>query len=266
MEPENFVDKTPLRTSNASNFYASIGWGTRYQTVNNVAQLRRNTYWRISINGRKDPCDLSNVCVGNYLPQIRSTNSETAKYNSDVIIRNQDIIGRLPVPQYNEAGISQSTVEFNTSVMPETLGDNQNETYAILYVSDVDKINIEFSADMIGTRYYKLMTESGTVISEGVVGNRVYTFSYPFNENLVLSYGADDTGTKTDTYAKEKINRNTLVYGASGSGKENFITTLTVRPRTAQIFLSGMVRWLSSIREEKVQQMIRIKLQHRENC
>ena len=213
MEPENFVDKTPLRTSNASNFYASIGWGTRYQTVNNVAQLRRNTYWRISINGRKDPCDLSNVCVGNYLPQIRSTNSETAKYNSDVIIRNQDIIGRLPVPQYNEAGISQSTVEFNTSVMPETLGDNQNETYAILYVSDVDKINIEFSADMIGTRYYKLMTESGTVISEGVVGNRVYTFSYPFNENLVLSYGADDTGTKTDTYAKEKINRNTLVYG-----------------------------------------------------
>ena len=213
-EPENFVEGSkPISTSNASNFYASIGWGTRYQTVNNVPQIRRNTYWRISINGRKDPCDLSNICVGNYLPQIRSTNSETAKYNSDLSIRNQDIIGRLPVPKHNESGISLSTVEINTSVMPQTMGDKENETYAILYVSDVDKINIEFSADMIGTRYYKLMTESGTVISEGVIGNRVYTFSYPFKENLVLSYGAEDTGMKTDTYAKEKLNRNTSVYG-----------------------------------------------------
>ena len=209
MEPANFTDGSKINRSTASKFYESLGWGTRLQS----SKLRRNTYWRISLNGRKDACELDNICKGNYLPQIRSTNSETTKYNSDASIKNQEIVGRLPVPKFDAASISLSPVPLDTVVMPDTLGDKENETYALLYVSDVDKINLEFSADMIGTSYYKLMTESGTVISEGVIGNRVYTFSYPFNENLVLSYGADDTGITTDTYAKEKINRSTMVYG-----------------------------------------------------
>ena len=212
-EPESFKDGGSINASNASSFYATMNWGVRRQSVSGKYMLRRNTYWRISLNGRKDDCESAGVCSGNYLPQVRSTNSETSKYNNDTNIKNQEIVGRLPVPQYDASSISLDTVQLNTSVMPSTLGDKENETYAILYVSDVDKINLEFSADMIGTRYYKLATESGKVISEGVVGSRVYTFTYAFDENLVLTYGAEDTGMTTDTYAREKINRSTGVYG-----------------------------------------------------
>ena len=197
------------KCSKASDFYSEMAWGTRWQS----SKIRRNTYWRISLMGRTDILEVSGTCNGNYLPQIRSVNNETTYYTSDWNIRNQDIIGRLPIPVYVNTDGAMNQVNLDMSVVPESLGDANYETYAILYASDVDKINLEFSADMIGTRYYVLMTESGTIIDEGVIANRVYTYSYPFNENLVLSYGSEDTGFVSDTYLKERINRSTGVYG-----------------------------------------------------
>ena len=50
MEQANFSDGNTINSSTASKFYESLGWGTRLQS----GKLRRNTYWRISLNGRKD--------------------------------------------------------------------------------------------------------------------------------------------------------------------------------------------------------------------
>lgn len=193
----------------ASNFYSEICWGARVSG----SKLLRNTYWRISLDGRVDANERDGSCVGNYLPQVRGSAAEKSAYNKDYVIIHQEKVGRLNIPRHTSFVRSNNTISVDNSVIVQSSGDKNNDTYAVLYVSDVDKINLEFSADMIGTKYYILTTESGKVIDEGVVSHRVYTFTYPFNENLVLTYGAEDTGMKSDTYTKEKINRNIMVYG-----------------------------------------------------
>ena len=193
----------------ASNFYSELLWGARVSG----SKLLRNTYWRISLDGRVDANDVGGKCVGNYLPQIRSTNAESSAYNRDVSILRQNSVGRLPIPQHVSFVRGNNGVTPDNSVIVQSSGDRNNGTYAILYVSDVDKINVEFSADMIGAKYFVLTTESGKVIDEGVVAHRVYTYTYPFDENLILTYGAEDTGMTSDTYTKEKLSKNIMVYG-----------------------------------------------------
>lgn len=186
----------------AGNFYSSIGWSLAYNK-NEKDYVNRNNFWRVSVgdipNGSGGTKGLGNkyeatkADTGTYLPQSRD--STTGSYAYDRNIKQQNIVGRLPLPRDKNAARLITT---GSNYALRTL----ETTYGILYASDIDKINVEFSADLVNAGYY-ILKSGDTIIAKEVIKDRVTTFSYAFNENLTFEYGfLKDTTLSEDIILK----------------------------------------------------------------
>ena len=173
----------------ASNFFSSVGWTLAYTGTASYGYVNRNTYWGASVGnipngsggttGLRNRYDPNVYDSGSYLPIIRE--ATTTMYNKDNLVQKQFTLSRLPLPRDKETA---RTLNLTSSYNLRQI----EETYGILYASDVDKINIEFSEDLIHNGYYVLKS-GNNVISKEVIKERVTTFSYAFNENLTFEYG-----------------------------------------------------------------------------
>lgn len=174
----------------AGNFYSSIGWSLAYNK-DEKDFVNRNTFWRVSVGdipdgsggtkglGNKYEATVTKADTGTYLPQCRD--STTGAYKNDRNIKKQEIVGRLPLPRDKNAARLITTGSTYALRTLET-------TYGILYASDIDKINVEFSSDLVNAGYYVLKS-GDNIIAKEVIKDRVTTFSYAFNENITFEYG-----------------------------------------------------------------------------
>ncbi len=175
----------------ASGFYRALGWSLSWLNDASQDYVSRDTSWRVSVGdipvegsvgqtrGMKNKYETAGYDTGTYLPQPRG-NSQTRMYKDDLNIQMQETVPRLPLPR------DKNVVRLNTIAAGfDWFGI---DTYGILYASDVDTVNVEFSEDLIGVGYYTLKS-GNTIIAQEAITDRCMTFSYGFNENLTLDYG-----------------------------------------------------------------------------
>lgn len=180
----------PVKAANRSSFFwRSVGWSLKYQNDKDQDYVNRDTSWRISIGdiptgtgstrGMKNKYEATGSDTGTYLPQIRE--AANRMYANDTLIKTQETISRLPLPRdKNDARTLALTSGYSLRSI-ET-------TYGMVYASDIDKINVEFSSDLVDNGYYVLKA-GNTVIAKEVIKERVTTFSYAFDENITFEYG-----------------------------------------------------------------------------
>ena len=168
-------------------FYRTADW-LKYSTDKLLDYTGRNTYWRVSIGdvkdgsdtrGLKDQYESTGENTGTYLPQVREKIDR--KYKQDALIRMQESVCRLPLPR--DTGVARTLMLSSGYSMRAS-----ETTYGMVYASDIDKVNVEFSNDLLNAGYFTLKA-GDTVIANKVITQRTYTFSYPYNQNLTFDYG-----------------------------------------------------------------------------
>ena len=211
----------------ASMFYRNIGWGLNHTNSINNNYANRNTVWAMSIGnvcmnskgemknvssatsddtvgGMKNEYESTKYDTGSYLPQIRSATN--TKYANDYSIKLQNTVARLPLPKDDNCARGvMSTLSLRGPVY---------ETYGMVYASDVDKINLEFSYDLIGDGYYILKVD-GVEVAKEIISQRVYTYDYDFVGDIILEYGTltDVTLDESKLYLGNNANElNNLIY------------------------------------------------------
>jgi len=191
-----------VTTSNmdCANMYRSLYFNNRsdYKKCNTLAG---NSYRYVILT--KDVTSLSapytSYCSAagiSYMPHVRySTDGSSV---NDYVTNKQVSEGiNVPIP----SGYPERTTTFSllgVSMMP---ADN----YGILYLSDVDRVNLEFGSDLIDSGYY-VLKYNGEVVDRQIIRQRVYTYSYDGMANLELCYGNADVGYFKDghyDYQKE---------------------------------------------------------------
>ena len=190
------------RHNRAAMYYRNIGWTLSYDKNNSGNQyVNRNTVWAASVKGLKDPYEASGANIDNYLPQIRSATN--TKYANDLSITLQNKVARLPLPK-DDACVRLPLNNLTVS-MPEI------ETYGMVYASDVDKINVEFSSDLVKNGYF-VLTVGGVEVANMEITERVYTFSYGFNDTVVLEYGSNSEKIATTSFDAKDLANRIMVY------------------------------------------------------
>ena len=187
LDGSQFVDSNK-KHNKTSVFYRTLGWSLSWLNNSDADYVGRDTYWRISVGdipdgsttrGMKDKYEATGANTGTYLPQVRE--ATTRKYQDDAVVKMQETICRLPLPR--DKGVAR-TLNISSGYnmrMRET-------TYGMVYASDIDKINVEFSNDLVDNGYFTLKA-GDEVIANKVITQRTYTFSYPYNQNLTFEYG-----------------------------------------------------------------------------
>ena len=142
-----------------------------------------------------------------YLPHVRiNTGNSTI---NDWLLRYQSKMRlALPIPQ-GEFDVNRPAIV----TMNFSLRGRRTQTYGTVYQSDVDKINLEFSEDLLftedaATGGYFILYSGDEVVDCQLIHKRVYTYNYDYQDNLKLCYGYADTG-----YYKECMEAQGLVYG-----------------------------------------------------
>ena len=181
-------------------FYRTLDW-LKYSSKENEDFLNRDTYWRISIG----EVELSDGTIrslydkyedtgntGTYLPQVREKASGTGyMYSKDTVIEMQESVCRLPLPR--DQGTAR-TLNLTSGYSMRAI----ETTYGVVYPVDVNKINVEFSNDLVDAGYFTLKA-GDTVIANKVITQRTYTFTYPYNQNITFEYGfLTDTSLEED--------------------------------------------------------------------
>ena len=173
----------------ASVFYRTAGWSLSWLNDANYDYVGRDSSWRVSVGdvpkdgggtrGLKNKYEATGSDTGTYLPQPRE--AATRAYKNDALIKVQDEVCRLPLPRdKNDA----RTISLSTGFG----GRMVDTTYGTVYASDIDKLNAEFSSDLVDKGYFTLKA-GGNVIAHEVITQRTYTFSYPFNQTITFEYG-----------------------------------------------------------------------------
>ncbi|MCI5620129.1 MAG: hypothetical protein MR355_00970 [Lachnospiraceae bacterium] len=230
----------------AERFWRNMGWNSLYFV--NGTNRNRDYYWRLTIDELQDSYEASRKDSGNYLPQCRSNNK--LAYTSDWLIQQQCELngamvdgtntGRLPIPQLQIVIPARPEATSLVTAVPDTTGSITMNTigaaapgtagYGILYASDVDAVNAEFSKDLVDNGYFILKSGSKVVAKERIT-QRAYSFRYGFDSKLTLIYGTFADSTLEDSedglwnadnlvqqgeeiYTKEKLARRIMVYGS----------------------------------------------------
>jgi len=136
-----------------------------------------------------------------YLPHARINSAASAI--SDWLTKYQSTMRMaLPVPQ----GTFEERVE-TASTRTMSLRARPIQTYGVLYQSDVDKITVEFSEDLLSGGYFILYC-GGEIVDHQLINKRAYSYTYDYQEDLKLCYGYVDQ----DLYI-ELMEEEGLVYG-----------------------------------------------------
>ena len=184
----------------ASVFYRSIGWSLSFLDKAAQDYVSRDSAWRVSVGdvdsaagkrGLYNKYETLAKDTGTYLPQPRQATN--VMYAKDVLIKEQESVCRLPLPRDTELARPMGN-DYATFGMRSV--DN---TYGMVYASDVDKLNLEFSKDLVDNGYFVLKS-GDTVIAKEVITQRAYTVSYPYNVSLTFEYGflTDNTLDETE--------------------------------------------------------------------
>ncbi len=184
----------------ASVFYRTAGWSLSWLNDANQDYAGRDQSWRVSVGdvpkdgggtrGLKNKYEATGSDTGTYLPQLRE--AATRPYKNDALIKVQDEVCRLPLPRDKADARTMSLSTGFGGRMVET-------TYGTVYASDIDKLNVEFSSDLVDEGYFTLKA-GGNVIAHEIITQRTYTFSYPFNQTITFEYGfLKDTELEEDT-------------------------------------------------------------------
>ena len=176
-------------SNKASVFYRTAGWSLSWLNDANEDYAGRDSSWRVSVGnvsrdgggtrGLRNKYEATGYDTGTYLPQPRE--NATRPYKNDALLKVQEEICRLPLPRDNADARTLSLSTGFSGRMIET-------TYGTVYASDIDKLNVEFSSDLVDEGYFTLKAD-GNVITHEVITQRTYTFSYPFNQTLTFEYG-----------------------------------------------------------------------------
>lgn len=155
-----------------------------------------------------------------YLPHIRVLeNANVLNVNTDLMVRKQsDLKLALPIPVYN-APARASISTFSLGELPET--------YAIVYPVDADRVNVEFSQDLVDYDGYFTLSYGDREVVRQLIEKRVYTFSYDYGKNLTLTYGVADLEGFAELTAEADGGASAELAagedgGVSGSGKNIF--------------------------------------------
>lgn len=132
-----------------------------------------------------------------YLPHLRVNTSNNAI--SDQLVRTQSKYQvALPVPVWNS--LPRETI---TALSRRF----QRNTYAIIYPVDADKVNVEFSQDLVDNGGYFILSYGNEKVDKQLITKRVYTYTYDYQAGLKLQYGtADAIGFTEDMEAAGKVN------------------------------------------------------------
>ncbi len=182
LDANGYLNK-PLADQRAILFYRQVQNGFTGSYNANMTELARGDYWRISLKNMRDKFEDSGRDQEDYLPQMRS--GTNTKYSADYCIRQQSQImtgtaepGRLPIPTYDTARAA--------STMYALTGETS--MYGIIYASDVDKVNVEFSKDLQECGYFILKSGKDVITKQKIV-DRVMSFTFDYNDKLTLTWG-----------------------------------------------------------------------------
>ncbi len=180
---------TDSKHNRASVFYRTAGWSLSWLNDANYDYAGRDSSWRVSVGdvpkdgggtrGLKNKYEATGSDTGTYLPQPRE--AATRPYKNDALLKVQDEVCRLPLPR--------DKADARTLMLSTGFGGRMIETtYGTVYASDIDKVNVEFSSDLVDEGYFTLKA-GDTVIAHEKITQRTYTFSYPFNKTITFEYG-----------------------------------------------------------------------------
>lgn len=124
-----------------------------------------------------------------YLPHVRvNSYADAVGFTYDKFLQKQSNLGiALPIPEWTATTPRPDTTTL--SLRPVA------QTYATIYPVDADRINVEFSQDLVDCGGYFTLSYGGEVISKQLITKRVYTYSYDYAKNLKLTYGYADLET-----------------------------------------------------------------------
>ena len=122
-------------------------------------------------DGRMEETD-TGINTGTYLPQVREKASGIDyMYSKDTVIKMQESVCRLPLPR-DTADVSR--LNLTSGYRMRAL----EETYGIVYPSDVNKINVEFSNDLVDAGYFTLKAgDTVTVTVSRALSEETFTAS-----------------------------------------------------------------------------------------
>lgn len=162
--------------------FAALGWIK--SNPNQTATMKGDNY-RLLYSGADNQTewntlgDASTYRGKDYLPHLRSKSI----FAGDTLIKKQSDLGiALPIPEWSAAARATTAA----------LSLDGAESYAVIYPVDADKINVEFSQDLVDAGGYFTLVYGSSVIDKQLITKRVYTYSYDYLKNLKLSYGTAD--------------------------------------------------------------------------
>jgi hypothetical protein len=208
----------------AAMFYRNMGWSLTYKAsegdyvnraflwavyVGNVCKTSSGVMKNLAdmasgdiVTGLKNSLEVGGIDPGTYLPQVR--NSTSSKYANDYCMKMQNRLDKLPVPK-DDSCVRKPLQELSTESAPE------NVTYGYVYASDVDKINVEFSNDLVGKGYFTLKV-NGIEVAKQIITERTYTFSYNFKDIVEFEYGVNNVPKDSVTYEADDLINTAIVY------------------------------------------------------
>lgn len=144
-----------------------------------------------------------------YLPHVRTNSTISSPVDNQT--RRQWSEGiRLPIP-----GNGESTARARTMSLRRT-----EETYGIAYPVAADKINLEFSSDLVEAGGYFTLRYGNKIVARELITKRVYTYTYDYAKNLTLAYGFAETGESDEAGNETSVNGTASAEnGMSASGK-----------------------------------------------
>ncbi|MBQ7924982.1 MAG: hypothetical protein IJ335_01655, partial [Lachnospiraceae bacterium] len=174
-------------------------WNVRLLTSDNLTKV--NTYhtllWRSNnyssdgmkgdfylnltadIPANKYPAEYADYYGKSYLPHVRINTGTNAQM--DILTRYQvekDI--RLPIP-----------IATSGFALLRTMHAGDASNYGMVYPTGVNTVNVEFGSELVDNGYYHLYY-GDTLLEQGLITERVLTYTYDYAADIRLEYGYAD--------------------------------------------------------------------------
>lgn len=150
-----------------------------------------------------------------YLPQLKiSTSNAPSTAINDYLTRYQ-VSNKMFLPIPTESFTNRATD--GASIQMTSYMACPEETYGICYASDVDKINIEFSEDLVNKGYFIISYGQNAPLYMDIT-KRVYSFQYDFMQNISLHFGMKGEATDIELgrmdYNARSLRHHVMTYGS----------------------------------------------------
>ena len=198
------VTTEDLKGDNQYETFKALAWvAGNYNTQQNGLNTMKGDYHRLiysTVNNHAEWAamgDADKYQSKDYLPHIRINSKDQAVGGDKFLKIQSDLSIAMPIPEWTAQTARTSAITL--SLRPVV------QTYATIYPVDADRINVEFSQDLVDCGGYFTLSYGGEVISKQLITKRVYTYSYDYAKNLKLTYGYVDLETIQEQMVQEGI-------------------------------------------------------------